>query len=276
MNKCIYENGVYKISNEKYHASEGISRSMLMNFKRSPYHFWHEHLSGLTIREEATPAMNLGSAVHTLVLEGGLFNHEFFVCSQKTRPARGTSSHEKMIEEANGRIILTPSERDLAINMAHVVLTDTNCNKLLADCNIEESIYFTHKSTGLQCKARPDAWLNGLVIDLKTTADASMRTFQNSAMHFGYFLQAAFAYRALESIGITMEQFVCIPVEKSAPFCVGVYMIDNDALEYGLNQFDILMEGLARCLEEDNFPGYGVKSLSLPGWAKYDDSLEIE
>ncbi|MDQ8040096.1 MAG: hypothetical protein REH83_06790, partial [Rickettsiella sp.] len=38
------EPGIYDISNEAYHQGPGISRSALMKFKRSPYHYWYEYI----------------------------------------------------------------------------------------------------------------------------------------------------------------------------------------------------------------------------------------
>lgn len=271
-----YENGIHDISNNEYHSSAGISRSMLMDFKRSPYHYWHKHLSGYHQREESTPEMNLGSAVHTLVLEPEKFSQEFFVISQKTRPSKGTPPALKNIEAAAGRIILTPSEESHAKIMAARLQSETHAQSLLKDCRVEQSIYFTHKPTGLQVKSRPDAWLNGLAIDLKTSGDASYRAFQSSAMTYGYFLQTAFMAHALESVGETMESFVNLVVEKKSPYPIAVYMISDDALAYGLKQFDDLMMGLAHCLENDKWNGYGIRILEVPGYAKYDNELEID
>lgn len=276
MEKVVYKDGVHNISNSEYHASAGISRSMLMDFKRSPYHYWYKHLSGLAKKEDATPAMNLGNAVHTLVLEESKFEEEFHIIHQQKRPSKNTPPHDKMMAEAQGRIILTKDEYLQAALMAKSVLNDENASQLLQDCIIEQSIYFTHKSTGLQVKARPDAWSGQIIMDLKTTADARLKSFQSSCMTYGYFIQAAIVDAAISSIGEKMEHFVFIPVEKEPPYCVGVYMTDSDSLDYGAKQFDGLMENLAKCLESNTWPGYGVQDLSAPAYAQYDEILEIE
>jgi hypothetical protein len=73
-----------------------------------------------------------------------------------------------------------------------------------------------------------------------------------------------------------MEHFVFLTVEKKAPFCTAIYMTDGEAIDYGLEQFDSLMEGLSKCIKEDYWPGYGIKDLTLPGYAKFDKTSEIE
>lgn len=276
MEKVVYKDGVHEISNNEYHASSGISRSMLMEFKRSPRHYWYKYISGLAPKQETTPAMDLGNAVHTLVLEEHKFDDEFHIIHLQRRPNKNTAAHEKMMAEAQGKIIITHDQYIQAVLMAKSVREDEDASQLLEDCVIERSIYFTHKSTGLQVKARPDAWSGSIILDLKTTADGRKKSFQSSCMSYGYFIQAAIVDEAMKAIDNPMENFVFLPVEKEAPFCVGVYITDNDSLVYGSGQFNQLMENLARCMESNTWPGYGVQDLSAPGYAQYDEILEIE
>lgn len=248
---------------------------MLMEFKRSPYHYWYKYVSGLASKEEPTPAMNLGNAVHTLVLEESKFDSEFYIIHQQTRPRRGTPPYGKMLEESQGKIILTNDEYLQAVLMAKSVKDNPNSSSLFQDCLVENSIYFTHKATGIQLKSRPDAMSGSIIIDLKTTADASKHAFRYSADKFGYFLQAVIAKQALASIGQTMDEFVFVPVEKSAPYCVGVYTVSHDTLFDESQDFEVLMANLARCMESNIWPGYGMASLERSKYSNYDSELEI-
>jgi exodeoxyribonuclease VIII len=274
--KVVYEDGVYNITSQQYHASAGISRSMLMDFKRNPYYYWYKHLSGLCEPEEPTSAMVLGSAVHTLVLEEEKFDVEFYVTHQLKRPQKGTPPHDLMKKKAEGRMILTPPEYEQALKMASAIHKDEQASELLKGCVIEQSIYFTHQKTGLQCKSRPDAWSGSIVLDLKTTANAGKEAFKSSAVRYGYFLQGAIAHQAIESIGQIMDHFVFIPIEKEPPYCTAIYMIDDDTMTKNLQRFDDLMEGLARCYETNKWPSYGIQDLSEPKWADYEELAEIE
>lgn len=274
--KKHYKNGIHDITNNSYHYSEGISRSMLMDFKRSPYHYWHAHLSGIKPNEETTPAMNIGSAVHTLVLEPNLWEDEFHVITQQTRPRKDTAPWQKVIEEADGKIILTPEEHFKALSMANSIQSDDAIMSLLQDCKIEQSIYFNHKKTGIQCKVRPDAWSNGLVFDIKTSADASYKSFQSSCANYGYFIQAAMIKQALESLDIEFIEFVFIVVEKEPPYALAVYSLSQESIEYGENKYNEMMDGILYCMERDNWPSYRVQQLTPPAWVKYDNAMEIE
>lgn len=59
-------------TNEQYHAGEGVSNSQISDFIADPALF-HGRYNTLEIeRREATPQMLLGTALHEMVLEGGL------------------------------------------------------------------------------------------------------------------------------------------------------------------------------------------------------------
>ncbi len=274
--KKVFNDGVFDISNAEYHASAGISRSRLLDFKKNAHNYWFHNISGLAVEEEATPAMNLGSAVHTLVLEAKKWDDEFFVTHQKIKPKKGTPPNQEMLDNAAGRIILSKEEHIQALNISTSLMNNDTAMALLSGCFIEQSIYFTHKPTGMQCKARPDAWLNGVAIDLKTAKNASHRAFQYAAMDRGYFLQAGMMFKAFESIDIEMQEFVFIVGEKEAPYSVAIYTLNQEGINYGVQLFDDLMQGLKHCLDNDRWPGYGIKELTVPKWISNDVLEEIE
>lgn len=276
MEKVRFENGVVDIPNDLYHSSHGISRSALMKFKKSPYHYWYEYLSGEAVRGEPTPALIMGEAVHTLVMEPHLYHERFLVQPKIDRRTNaGKAEYEQFMLQAVGKQVLTADNLAQATAMAASVHSNSTAHGLFQDSLIERSIYFTH-STGIQCKARPDAWNDTLVVDLKTTMDAGMRGFQQSAYKFGYYLQAGLIAEALASIGIVMEKFVFVAVEKEPPYAIGIYVLDDDGIAFGIAQFDQLMQNLAQCEYAGTWPDYGIQVLNVPKYAAYDSLLEIE
>ncbi len=271
------EDGIHDIPNDLYHSSSGLSRSALMEFKKSPYHYQQKYLIE-SEPKEPTPAMILGNAIHTLTLEPDLFDDEFVIMPKMDRRTNmGKVSYNAFQATLAGRICLSQDDHQKAQAVSKAVREHELGGNLLEFMDMERSIYFTHKPTGIQCKSRPDAWKNALVVDLKTTADASVRAFQSSAYKYGYFLQAGMIYSALRSLDIKMERFVFIAVEKEPPYAVGIFILDDEALLWGINQFDALMYKYASCLEKDKWPSYDVSTLSLPKYAINDtNELEID
>src|SRR5688572_15604776 len=68
------------LSNDAYHAdTDSISRSALMEFKRSPFHYWSLYLNPERPQREQTAALTFGNAFHTFILEPQLFNERYVV-----------------------------------------------------------------------------------------------------------------------------------------------------------------------------------------------------
>lgn len=269
--KPAFKDGLHIISNDDYHASTGISRSALMHFKKSPAHYLYQYLSTDKEPSEPTDAMILGELVHTLALEPQKYAERFAikpVCDRRTKAGKAVyADFESQLN--NNQALISEDLYITASKMRDKLLTNDIFQAAIADNEnvlIEKSIYFTHKATGLQCKVRPDAWDSTIVIDLKTTKDASYRDFQSSAAKYGYFLQAGMIYEGLKSIGCILKKFIFIAIEKDAPFEIGTYYLDEDAIEFGIAQFDVLMGQLADCIENDDFPGYDTQPLLVPSW----------
>ncbi len=289
--------GVFDYTNEKYHASEGISRSKLWTFKQLPHKFWHQYMSGEYERPKESKAFYMGSLVHTLVLEPHLFETEYCLKPQleKMPPevrkkdvgaevfeqvkaaraaiaVRNTAIAEEFQANLTAKAVVSEEDLAMANAMRNAVMANNTAVDLLSGAKIEKSIYWKHEATGLICKTRPDIWNGRIVADLKTCNDAGYRGFQLAAYKDGYFLQAAMMYEGLKSIGEPFHNFVYVCVEKTSPYSVALYMLDDDALQFGIDMFHSLMERIAQCFEKNVWPDYGIQKLTVPRYA----TLEVE
>lgn len=263
-----FADGVYQMTNEQYHAAKGISRSKLMLLAKSPYHFWYEALSGLAEKKESTPAMNIGSAFHTLLLEPNLFDMEYCILPNLDRRTKGGKEmYEQFTNENKGKIILTVDQYEKVLLMVEQVNSHEIVKTLLDEAVFEQSIFWTDVETGIQFKARPDIWSEKMVVDLKTTADATPYKLQRSALEYGYYLQAGMAYEACKVLGKPFEMFVLLAVEKEMPHAPAVFMMDDDALQFGIDQFQHYKRMLADCLASDKWDTYPVQELNVPAYA---------
>lgn len=274
MEKEQFKPGVYDISNDRYHASEGLSRTALWTFKQLPQKYWYHYLSGEYITPADTEAHLLGHMLHTLLLEPDQFDARYFMMPKVNRTTKqGKASYETALHEANGRQLFNTEQWDLLQGM-YDTLQDQKIVRdvLTGDVAFETSIFWEDQETGLLCKARPDIWNSPICADLKTTEDASYRAFQYSAMKYGYFLQAGMIYEALKSIGWTFEKFLFICAEKKKPHPVGLYLLDDEALQFGIDLFHQLLRRFAECKHKNEWPDYGIQMLMIPRYA----TMEIE
>lgn len=263
--------GVFDYTIEQYHASEGLSRSSLWTFKQLPYKFWYEKLSGQYETPADTEAFILGDLVHSMTLEPDTLNDRYMVMPNIDRRTKsGKELYAQVMIEAAGKQLVKPETMAMAEDMSRSLLSNLTVCELLRDAKMEKSIYWKHEPTGLICKARPDVWQGHIVSDLKTTIDASFRGFQNSAYRYGYFLQAGMIYEALKSIGEPFHNFVNICIEKTKPYAKGLYMMDDEAVQFGIDMFHALMERIAICYEKNMWPDYGVQKLTIPNYATFE------
>jgi len=258
-------------SAEDYHASPGASASRLKQLGRSAAHMKY----AMDNPQQPTPAMTIGSAAHSAILEPDLFLGEWGRIPEgdgRSRPVK-----EAKVELA-GRYgadhILKPDVYDNILAMRDSVLDNALSLDLLDGADTEMSHYWAEGGVG--CKARIDAlpregsvW-SDCVVDIKTTANGGPEEFRRSCFNFSYHIQAAH-YLAAADRG----RFIFIVVERDAPHCVAVYELDGDALKLGYDERESLLGQWALCEAReaaggpDAWPGFPVEvqELSLPGWA---------
>lgn len=268
----VFKDGVYDISNEQYHNSSAVSRSKLMLLDKSPYHFWYETLSGLAKKQEATPAMNIGSAFHTMLLEPAKFQMEYAVAPKiDRRTKQGKEDWEIFTKSSEGKIILSDDQFSKISKMVELVSKHEIVTTLLDEAVYEQSIFWTDKETGLQFKTRPDIWSSKMVVDLKTTNNANLYSFSRSALEYGYYLQAGMAFEACKSIGKPFDMFVILACEKDEPHVPAVYIMKEEALNFGIEQFNTYKRRLKECLDSNKWEGYLVQELGVPKFAMIND-----
>lgn len=106
-------------------------------------------------------------------------------------------------------------------------------------------------------------------VDLKTCADASPRGIQNAMVTGGYHIQAAMGREAIRELeGHDIPNWILLCIEKTYPYAIGIYIIDEAALEAGRAKYKQLLVELKECLEKNEWQGYAPQSIGLPQWAQ--------
>lgn len=244
---------------EQYHATDAVSASLLKQIAKSPAHA----RAYLQQQQEPTAAMLFGTAFHTRVLEYDRFVAEYSVFTGDKRTKDGKATYEALVSE--GKTIITQADYDTLMAMADSIEQHHAAGALLKlEHKTEVSMFWEDDVTGLQCKCRPDIWAGRVIVDLKTTDDASPEGFARSIQTYGYGIQAAH-YLA----GSGADSFIFVAVEKKAPYAVAVYELDPMSLEFCESKRRSLLEYWANCREADMYPAYSdeCQLISLPSWA---------
>jgi exodeoxyribonuclease VIII len=268
-----YPTGIYDISNDEYHSSNGVSRSQLMRLNKSPQHYWYEYLNPLYIKPEPTEAMKIGSATHKYILEKNKFYDEYLIIPKlDKRIAKNKEIYANLALLNPDKILIQEDDFEEICAYEHSIKNHIQASQLMMQLNIEKSLYWTDKETGIDCKVRPDGFDNNFVIDLKTTEDASIHAFKMSCFKYGYYLQAGMTLEAFRNVkGMDFDEFLIIVLEKKKPYPVAVYIMDIDAIEYGVKEFKRLLKKLKECMDKNEWPGYETQYLTVPGFTKFEE-----
>ena len=270
--------GLYpRIPDDQYHRWPYAAQSILKILRdQTPAHA----KQAMDHPSEPTPALRLGSAVHMAFLQPELFSSSYVSApSVDRRTKEGKAAWESFIQENVGRTVLTAGEMAQCLAVRESVAAHPTARKLL-EGDAELSAIWQDSDTGVWCKGRFDKVSRGIgaITDLKTTRDASPRSFTRSIWSYGYYIQAAHYLQGARALGIPAEFFTIIAVEKEPPYCVAVYHIRGEAVEAGLRELKPLLEIYAHCEESGVWPGFPPEAveIDLPRYAYFElESEEI-
>jgi len=242
----------------EYHSSNGISKSGLSLMLKSPLNYWDAYLNPETKEREETPAQKLGSAIHCMVLEPELFDQQYVVAPKFNRRTKeGKADFEEFQKTHGAKITLTEDEMETVNQAAHAVAQNTEAQKYLTNGYAEQSYVWIDEETGVLCKCRPDfVTKTHILVDLKTTSDASEEAFAKTCANFSYEMSATFSqlgYKA--ATGESALGYAFIVVETKRPFRTAIYLLDSESEGVGYIKVRKALDLYAECSAKDEWPG---------------------
>jgi exodeoxyribonuclease VIII len=268
------------LTNDQYHALKSVSHSTLECFRRSKRTYRAKYIDNTLVHEQ-TPAMQLGSLVHAMVLEPHRVD-ELYVVSPKCdrRTTVGKQAYAEFCESLGDREIIDAETFATAEAITKAVVDNETAESLivLQSGSVESPMHWTCEHTQIECRSKPDYRMNKLVVDLKTCRDASPSGFAASAARFGYARQAAWYLWGCERNGLVDCRFIFIAVSTVEPYEVGIYELSERDISRARMQNRIDLEELARCERENDWQSQhekGVVKLQLPKWAEYEDQYQL-
>lgn len=271
----------------EYRPIPAMSASGLKKFRRSPLHYRHE----IDHPKPPTPALKLGRATHTAILEPDRYEQLWTVLSQcEGKKADGTrcgyaanlaragagycGRHDPMKGQPERDRVIKLDDHERVMAMREAIMAHPMAAAFIAGhpdfAEIERSGVFEDPQTGAWSKFRPDRILRvggGYLIDLKTARDASRRVFTRVIADL-YILQAAFYLRGIAALGEPLDNFVFVAVESDPPHGVACYEVSQTDLALADEKVTELLNRYKQCVATDNWPGYpeDVQEVFMPPW----------
>lgn len=271
------EPGIYhNISNDDYHNGEGVSKSNLDDIAKCPAIYqWKKKAPEC---EEQKQALNMGTALHCLLLEPQHFESRFLIMPKyDLRTKKGKEGREQFMAEyySPDKIIITEDEMQKLQLMRQSALAHPDAKKLLemqGEC--EASLYWNDFETDVLCKIRPDkiVYINGkpIIVDIKKTSN--INDFGRSIEDYRYHVQAAMYIDGYTEIFDITPIFLFIAVSEvieAGRYPVRVFQLDEHDLNIGYNLYREDLLTYAHCLQINRWNG--IETIQRPQWIRRNE-----
>lgn len=274
--------GVYDIPEQYYHADPVAGGSLSSTGARAllppgtPAKFYYDLHHPKPVKRH----FEAGRAAHRMVLGAGPELRVVEADSWRTKDAKAAAETAR----AEHAVPLLEPEMETITEMADAIRSHPIARRLFqpGTGRAEQSLIWRDDRTGVWCRARPD-WLPRqtgrrlILVDYKTTMDASEEAITKAVNNYGYHQQAAFYSAGALALGLAGEvSFVFCFQEKAAPYLVRMVQLDDMTLRIGAAKNAKALDVYAQCRKTGRWPGYSddIDIVALPSWAEAHQSQE--
>jgi exodeoxyribonuclease VIII len=223
----------------------------------------------------------MGHAVHCLALEPNEFSNRFAIapkCDRRTNA--GKAQWAQFLVDCEGKELLEDQEYEDALDCVRALNNHPQFATIMAQPRRVE-VPFEFELFGHRFKAKPDAIIDSmkLILDIKTTDDASPHRWQWSAVDYGYHRQQIIYQEALRQATGKKYRFYFAVVEKPRPSTRGIpptvalYELKEESVLMGVEDTQDLVWQYERRTKENNWQqlySNGIVPLRLPKRKVYE------
>lgn len=248
------------VPNEIYHATKGYGSTAIKTFMQAPAKLAADR-AGLIPRDDSK--FLLGTAVHDAVLLPKLFKSQYVTQPEEIKMRRGKKWDEFTAQHPD-KSILTPEQYEAVTNMCEKATH--KYPEYFSGGRSETSYWYRHEN-GVLLKARTDYEVGDLIIDLKTTVNASPDAVQKTIWNLGYYLQ-----HCLYLLVTGHKDFIFVFIETSQPYLtLGPVCLDDDAKQIAAYELADAIDQIESCEFTRIWGGYppGIQTVGVPAWKRY-------
>lgn len=248
---------------ETYRSAPGIAGSDLETILDSPAAFHHGQ------RMEETDEMQFGTLFHSLLLTGRADYHvkpETYDAEGVAKKWNGNATVCKQwladhADHADKPIIPALGHHSAAmlVSMVTKVKAHPIASALLARLKPEVSIFARHEEDGILCKGRLDGLISegtNIVVEVKTTRDASTAAFSREIWKRGYYKKAAWYRMLLHNMKRSPMEYWFIAVENDGQARVNVRRLAERAMDKGDFDNDDTLALYRKCRMANHWPEF--------------------
>lgn len=268
--------GIYfDLPNDAYHSGAGVSKSQLDDIAINPAVYqWRKQAPQ---DDEKLRALDMGTALHCLLLEPHEFEQRFVIApkfDRRTIEGKKRAAHFLEKNGHSGKTVLEAEEHRKLLLMRDSAFAHPAARWLLeADGHQEASIYWDDEETGELCRIRPDKFLAGqpVIVDVKKVAD--MARFARHVEEFRYHVQDAMYRDGFYQHFNEYPQFVFIAVSESIDcgrYPVRTFQLHAEDVDAGHQLYRRDLNTYHQCRASNSWGG--IEELRRPAWARKQDN----
>lgn len=265
------------LTSDEYHADPAPEPSLNSTtarilLSRTPAHAKAQHprLSDVPIEPRSSDAMDMGTAVHQLLLKDDRVEVADFPDYRK-----GEARTWRDETRAAGRVPMLTHQWERAQAIADAVR-----ERMLGlaeptpfTAGTPEATLTWNDTGGAWCRARLD-WLRDdltVVDDLKVTSrTADPRVWERQLFSLGYDVQAALYCRGVLNLYDVTPRFRWVVVETTPPYAASVVELSEQAMFAASVKVDTALSLWNQCMRTGEWPAYdtAVYVAEIPGWQR--------
>jgi len=265
--------GINEVTNSEYHGDKTyLSSSSLKLLIESPIKFYNKHIA---VQDEYQSVgsinMDLGSFVHSLILEPETTNDEFVMYDGfKRGPAWGAFAAQN-----KGKTILNKQNYELGLSLAETIRNQKAAKELLVGGQ-SEFTYCT-KLMDVDIKVRAD-YINlkdNYILDIKTTSKPLTKdALMGSIAGLHYDLSAALYIDCFKQINkVDHMDFYFIFVNTKDSLDVQVFKASHMLINNGRKKYKKAINIMNQCLKSGIWKSEEIEEIDVPFWSLIPDDI---
>ncbi len=265
ISRILLPHGIHEaVPAAQYHAMPCLSASGIKTLvEECPLLFRHE--TDNPEERDDNAAAWIGTATHTMALEPHLWAAQVGIIDANDYRTNAAKAERDAIISAGRTPILKAQAEDI---LAMGEMLRAEVGDLFSSGHRESTYRWADPETGVELRARPDFRKPRLLVDYKTTADASPKAFQRRISDNQHHIQAGIYLEAEEILNGEMADWLWVVQSTKKPFIVSVFRPSRAALYVGQAKAHAGIRLYAKCERENRWPSYTPEplTLELPGW----------
>lgn len=247
---------------DRYHAdpcvvpslSSSLVKVLLRESPRKAF-FSHPRLNK-DYREEHDGKFDIGTAAHSLLLEGDDCMHVVDANDWKTKAAQEARKDAR----AMGKLPLLAYQATKVrwmVMAAQEYLASSKINTYWVDADSEVTGVWREQDIWLRCRFDRITKNHRFIMDYKSTEDVSPDGFSRQIIRMGYHIQEAFYRRCARALGATGPRFVFIAQSVEPPHECTLHGCDPALQEIADYEIEVAVRTWRECITKKSWPSYG-------------------